>query len=168
MQACSVTPRKPPFRFRYGRAGVAAFICALAFAGCAPDYEAYGDDMPARPAVRGKRPAAAATPLKQPEVAAKPVPLPAQTLLAVPEKPDCESGGKAEEQRSASAAAAATPPAPAETANAELALRIKLEYERACYRQAEARTRELLQQLQAATGETIRAVKEQQRSAAAR
>jgi hypothetical protein len=42
--------------------------------------------------------------------------------------------------------------------NAELALRVKLEYERECYRQAEARVRDRLRQLQGSVGETIKAI----------
>jgi hypothetical protein len=43
--------------------------------------------------------------------------------------------------------------------NAELSQRIKLEYERDCFRRAEARTREKLLELQKAVGATVRAVK---------
>jgi hypothetical protein len=50
--------------------------------------------------------------------------------------------------------------APRSETNADLALRIKLEYERECYRQAEARVREQLRKLQASTSETIKAVKQ--------
>ncbi len=50
-------------------------------------------------------------------------------------------------------------PGPEQTdRNEELALRIKLEYERECYRQAEARVRERLRQLQVSVGETAKSV----------
>jgi hypothetical protein len=42
--------------------------------------------------------------------------------------------------------------------NAELALRIKLEYERECYRQAEMRVRQRLHLLQSSVGETVKSV----------
>lgn len=157
LQACSVTPCEPPLRFLHRRGRLAALLCGLAIAGCAPDYEAYSDGLPERPAVRSKR-QAAVNPAVKP-VAPKPVPVPARALLAPPAKPDCEAD-TADEQRVASLA----PPAP--DTNADLALRIKLEYERECYRQAEARMRERLQQLQASTGETIKAVQEMERSVA--
>jgi hypothetical protein len=50
------------------------------------------------------------------------------------------------------------PPSPEVERNAELALRIKLEYERECYRQAEMRVRERLHQLQSSIGETVKSV----------
>ena len=56
------------------------------------------------------------------------------------------------------ASAAATPaPAPQADGNADLALRIKLEYERECYKQAESRVRQRLQNLQAWTVDTVKA-----------
>jgi hypothetical protein len=42
--------------------------------------------------------------------------------------------------------------------NAELAVRIKLEYERECYRQAEIRVRDRLRQLQGSVSETIKSI----------
>jgi hypothetical protein len=42
--------------------------------------------------------------------------------------------------------------------NAELALRIKLEYERECYRQAEIRVRDRLRQLQGSVSESIKSI----------
>ena len=56
------------------------------------------------------------------------------------------------------ASAATVPPSPDADRNAELALRIKLEYERECYRQAEMRVRERLHQLQSSIGETVKSV----------
>jgi len=40
-----------------------------------------------------------------------------------------------------------------------MALRVKLEYERACYRQAEIQVRKRLRQLQGSVGETIKSAK---------
>jgi hypothetical protein len=56
------------------------------------------------------------------------------------------------------ASAAMVPPSPDADRNAEMALRIKLEYERECYRQAEARVRERLHQLQSSISETVKSV----------
>jgi hypothetical protein len=42
--------------------------------------------------------------------------------------------------------------------NAELAMRVKLEYERECYRQAEMRSRDRLRQLQSSVGGSIKSV----------
>jgi hypothetical protein len=124
-----------------------ACVLALALAGCAPDYDAYTDAVSERAVTRPKK-----------HVAAKPVPLPNQALLAPQRQPDCEAE-MADAQRLASLA-------PLEPdANADLALRIKLEYERECYRQAEMRVRDRLQKLQASTTDTIKAVKQMEQSA---
>jgi hypothetical protein len=56
------------------------------------------------------------------------------------------------------ASPATVPPSPEVERNAELALRIKLEYERECYRQAEMRVRQRLHQLQSSVGETVKSV----------
>jgi hypothetical protein len=50
------------------------------------------------------------------------------------------------------------PPKVDEDRNADLALRIKLQYERECYRQAEMRVRDRLRQLQSSVSETIKSV----------
>ena len=92
-----------------------------------------------------------------PKVAAKPIPLPAQALLTPHRQPDCESD-LPDGQKVASLA----PLQP--DANADLAMRIKLDYERECYRQAELRVRESLQKLQTSTGATIKAVKEMEQA----
>jgi hypothetical protein len=95
------------------------------------------------------------------------IPLPDRALLETPAEPDC---GAAQGPRrpgrpeSATATAGLATPTAAEEgaagdANADLALRIKLEYERECYRQAEARMRDRLKQLQASTTQTVKAVK---------
>jgi hypothetical protein len=57
-----------------------------------------------------------------------------------------------------SASAAMVPPSPDADRSAELALRIKLEYERECYRQAEKRVRDRLRQLQGSVSETIKSI----------
>ena len=90
-------------------------------------------------------------------LAKKAVPLPSQALLAPQGTPDCEGKGQGQQLASTDASAVV---APRPETNADLALRIKLEYERECYRQAEARVREQLRKLQASTSETIKAVKQ--------
>jgi len=78
------------------------------------------------------------------------IPLPDQALLTTQPEPDCEAKPTAPD-----AAKSEQPSDP----NADLALRIKLEYERECYRRAEMRVRERLQRLQSSTANTIKAVK---------
>ena len=76
-----------------------------------------------------------------------------QARLASPPKAECEEEAAAAEKKAAQA--------PAERdANAELALRIRLEYERECYRQAELRVRKQLQALQSAAREAVKAAGE--------
>ena len=145
---------------RISGAVIAVIACAVASGGCAQDFDdAYsvyysGDAAPRKTAkIKPKTPQ---------------IPLPDQALLESPAEPDC---GAAQAPRrpgrpeSATATAGLATPAAAsdggasDDANADLAIRIKLEYERECYRQAEARTRERLKQLQASTTQTVKAVK---------
>jgi hypothetical protein len=81
-----------------------------------------------RPAAKTDRPAAARAQ----------IPLPNRTLLVAPAEFNCEK--------------AATPN------EADAALRARLDYERQCYRHAAMILRDRLQGLQAAVGETIKAV----------
>ena len=128
-----------------GRARRAVVICALALTGCVPAYSHHTESLSDVPVAGAKR-----------QAAKKAVPLPSQALLAPQGTPDCE--GKGQQLASSDTSATVVPPRP-ET-NADLALRIKLEYERECYRQAEARVREQLRKLQASASETIKAVKQ--------
>ena len=129
---------------------IACFAAPLA--GCAPPY--YDDDF-SRPRARSEAR----------------VPLPRAALLSPQSPPDCgeRNGGDQPTARSApkrvtdavvpeAASAAMVPPGPAADRDVELAARIKLEYERECYRQAELRVRERLRQLQSSVGETIKPV----------
>lgn len=136
--------RKNPFLGMQvrARARCAMVACALSLAGCAQAYSDYTETVSDRPAIGPRR-----------QVAKKAIPLPNQALLTVPGKPDCEASGQQ------LASAAGVPSLPSEK-NADLALRIKLEYERECYRQAESRVREQLRKLQASASETVRAVKQ--------
>ena len=136
-------PRSDGLRAR-GGARRAVVICALALTGCVPAYSNYTESFSDGPVAGSKR-----------QAAKKAVPLPSQALLAPQGTPDCESKGQQLASTDASVAMAPRP----ET-NADLALRIKLEYERECYRQAEARVRDQLRRLQASASETIKAVKQ--------
>jgi hypothetical protein len=132
-------------------------VIAAVLGGCAQDFdEDYGVYYSANSAAQQR------TAKIKPKI-----PLPDRALLETPAEPDC---GAAQAPRrpgrpeSATATAGlATPTAAEEGAagdgNADLALRIKLEYERECYRQAEARMRDRLKQLQAFTTQTVKAVK---------
>jgi hypothetical protein len=84
------------------------------------------------------------------------IPLPDQELLTPPPEFDCEfkttSVDEPSDQPPPSPTRAQADPSPA------VALRMKLDYERECYRRAEIILRDRLRQLQAAVGETIEAV----------
>lgn len=97
------------------------------------------------------------------------MPAPSQALLTPEHEPTCESDPvitdkarqaptrvaklqREETSAHASDVSDAQQPAP----DADLALRIKLEYERECYKQAEGRVRARLQKLQAWTAETAK------------
>jgi len=114
----------------------------------------------------------------RPKVAARAaakIPLPNRSLLTPEVEPKCEdvksaTGGlktASVEARHAAdssrASTGATAPPTASDAEGSLSLRIKLEYERECYRQAELRTRGRLNQLQESVGATIKAVEAQGR-----
>jgi hypothetical protein len=68
-----------------------------------------------------------------------------RALLVPPSKPECEMAASGQRL------------APQGEVDADLALRIKLEYERECYRRAEARVRRQLRALQAAVKENVEA-----------
>jgi hypothetical protein len=85
------------------------------------------------------------------------IPLPRRTLLTPPPDVDCTF------KDSSDAADSAPSPTPAQ---AIAAVRMKLDYERQCYRHNEIILLNDLEQLQAAVGETIKAVTGHERSAA--
>ena len=108
----------------------------LALAGCAPEYDGYAYAVsdtavaaPRKPAVRR-------------------MPAPDAALLAPERKPDCEPDAaiaqkaqparvaRREREDGAANAAEMTDAQPLPAADADLALRIRLEYERECYKQA--------------------------------
>jgi hypothetical protein len=112
--------------WRRSRAGrLACCACGLVLGGCAAVCDEYTDGF----AGRGPR-AVGSIPVARREA-----------LLRTPPRPACETDAP-DKQRDAGAAP--------NGAEASLALRIKLEYERECYRQAEKRVREQLRALQAA------------------
>jgi hypothetical protein len=115
----------------------------LVQAGCASDHSDYGYAVSPASASVAKKPSA------------KRVPSPDQALLAPQRKPDCESGAAIAE--TAHTPEGAQPASSASDAGVDMALRIKLEYERECYKQAEIRARERLLRLQAWTAETVKA-----------
>ena len=151
----------------------------MAVVGCAPHYHEPGDAM--------FDAAGAAAPSK-PRSKVK-IPVPSRALLTPQAEPKCDdiknaAGGgppaKAEPKRLASTeaadeiaraaayagqstAAAGSPPPGIGDADASLALRIKLEYERECYRQAELRARNRLHQLQESVGATVKVVETRSR-----
>jgi hypothetical protein len=95
---------------------------------------------------------------------AKKIPLPDRALLETQPAPDCEARAmqRGDKERRVDAAAFVKPAIPDDASadpNADLAFRIKLEYERECYRQAERRVRDQLKALQTSTTQTIDAVK---------
>lgn len=76
-----------------------------------------------------------------------------RSLLETPAEPDCGTQKSPDRLQTASAARELTTqsiPDSAGDPNADLAMRIKLEYERECFRLAEQRMRDRVKQLQAA------------------
>lgn len=142
--------------------GVAVTLAIFALPGCVPVYYVaeYTEAADAGPRARTR---------------AKPsVPVPKPALLAPQGPPDCGEVKAAElkaatadpkrmanamggEQASVADVLSNAGPEPSDP-NAALAMRIKLEYERECYRQAEERVRARLQELQGSVKETIRSV----------
>jgi hypothetical protein len=141
---------------RVASCALAAVTLAISpMSGCAPVHLA-ADLAEAADAGPRKRPRT------KPRVAS-----PKAALLAPQAPPDCGEAKTAEPNAKPMARAMAGKPAPAADAlpntggepadpEAVLALRIKLEYERECYRQAEARVRARLQELQGSVKETIK------------
>jgi len=107
---------------------------ALALVGCAEVFDAFAQSSTASAGSSRKEPGAR-------------VPLPDRELLAAQPEPDCEVKSTTSDGEKSGVQ---TDP------NADLALRIRLEYERECYRKAEMRARARLEQLQASTAETIK------------
>jgi len=86
-------------------------------------------------------------------------------------EPGCEL--EAPQEKSGEGAEQTQPPAPPwepnrkqgqGNTNAALGLRIRLEYERDCFRRAEMQTRDRLHRLQASVGKTIKTVKRIERN----
>jgi len=101
------------------------------------------------------------------------VPLPERALLQPQSEPGCELKASQEEGGEPSIRSGGQLPAPPPESyrklgqvdsNAALGLRMRLEYERDCFRRAEIQARDRLHQLQAAVGETIKSVKRIERN----
>jgi hypothetical protein len=128
------------------RVVLASMGCGLMLGGCAALCDEYTDGSVGRAARRAQTAESATFAGRK------------AALLRAPTKPECET-----QTADVHSAAVAAP----STSNADLALRIKLEYERECYRQAEARVREQLLSLQAAVAEAMKAAHGTTASAAA-
>ena len=171
--ACSV------LRGRLRSRVVVAAAAAVALVGCAPQYREVGDAMfdaadagaPSRPRSKTRIPVpsrALLTPQAEPRCEETKTaahdgghgpPQPAKSNPKRMASTDAASGiAKAVQSPEPSAASAGTAPPNLSDPNAGLARRIKLEYERECYRQAEVRARNRLHQLQDSVGATIKAV----------
>jgi hypothetical protein len=113
---------------------LAAGMSAALFSGCAADHS-HGD------AVRS---------------AGVRVPRPAQALLVPPKEPVCTSSGSGS---STETKQLQRDPGNAQSpADAALSQRVRLEFERNCFQQAEKRARTQLLRLQGAVGKTIRSL----------
>jgi len=99
--------------------------------------------------------------------ARKPIPLPRRALLTPPPEVDCEFKDSSRED-----AGGAPRPGPARARGAaaqdDAAVRMKLDYERQCYRHEEMILRDGLRLLQVSMGETIKAINRSERTAAKR
>ncbi len=113
---------------------VLAVGCGLVLGGCAALCDEYTDDYAARSARRAPTAESATFAARK------------AALLRPPRTPACETGPADKPSGDAPIAT-----------NAVLALRIKLEYERECYRQAERRVRAQLLSLQALVADATKA-----------
>jgi hypothetical protein len=127
-------------------------LCAFLLLGCTSEYSQQGSNPPSTRLA---------------------ISLPERALLQPQDEPGCElkasqkEGGEGAEERGK-----LQPQSPADSSrklgqvdsNAALGLRIKLEYERDCFRRAEIQARNRLHRLQAAVGKTIKTVKRIERN----
>lgn len=108
--------------------------------------------------------AAGAMPSEEPAELSRRIPLPPAAMLAAAPVPSCSAAASTASATPPAAPApaaappAATAPAAEPAADATLAQRLKLEFERDCYKAAEAQMRRRLARLQAAARATARAV----------
>jgi hypothetical protein len=136
-----------------------AIVCTAALVGCA-EFNDHADSMPRATSATTHRSAIAS---RKPKI-----PLPDRALLKPQDEPDC--GLQVAQQTPNNDERAAT--SGTETGsisrggpNTELAQRIALEYERECYRMAEARVRARLRQLQLSMARMARAVRSAEQGA---
>lgn len=113
---------------------LAVAVCAVVLAGCYPRYTECS--------LTTSR--AANTGTSTGPSSRTPIPLPSRALLTPQAEPNCEFKSTGLDQ--------GTDP------NPDLALRMKLDYERQCYRHAAMIARNHLQRLQASVGETMKVV----------
>jgi len=134
--------------------GAAAFAIVAAAAllpACGPAYHgadfADNTDAGMRPRQRAKPrvPSALLKPLAPPDCGESPA-----TDARPPAAPETAQPAAASTTQPEGGGAAGSP------SNAQLALRVRLEYERECYRQAEARARARLDELQRKVKETVK------------
>jgi hypothetical protein len=107
----------------------------------------------------------------RPQSAKSIIPLPERALMQPQGEPGCESEAPREksseggaEQRQSQREWEPNHKQGQGDTNAALGLRIRLEYERDCFRRAELQTRDRLHRLQAAVGKTIKTVKRIERN----
>jgi hypothetical protein len=125
---------------------LAAVVCAAMLGGCAQDFDLDQEFKPYYP------PNSADSVAPKRVAKAKPKAQPAdRALLEAPSEPDCGASKRPTRPGTAAATAELATQSLNDSAepNADLAMRIKLEYERECYRQAEQRMRDRVKRLQA-------------------
>ena len=136
-----------------------AIICTATLVGCA-EYSGHTDSMPRAISTTTHRSAIAS---RKPKI-----PLPDRALLKPQDEPDCglqvaQQAPNNDERTATSGMETGT--ISRDGPSAELAQRIALEYERECYRMAEARVRARLRQLQFSMARMARAVRSAEHSA---
>jgi hypothetical protein len=136
-----------------------AIVCTVALVGCA-EFNGHADSMPRETTATAHRSAIAS---RKPKI-----PLPDRALLRPQDEPDCGMQVAQETPNNDERAATTgmeTGSIPRGGPNTELAQRIALEYERECYRVAEARVRARLKQLQFSMARMARAVRSAEQGA---
>ena len=117
-----------------------ALLCAVALAGCGPGPAQFAAPVVIRTAAPPKP--SMREPSMRELAVREPIPLPEPALLVPPSEPPCEFTGSD----------------PADAA------RVRLDYERQCYRHAEIIVRDRLRALQVALEETVSAVRRSERA----
>lgn len=134
----SARVRSPPRVIKLSFFYLALAMCAVALTGCA---DCYDNDIPELPRAH----------FTAPQNTTSRVALLSSDLLSPTQEPNCE--GEETTRRDTSMP----------DQNSDLALRIKLEYDKACYQQAEERTRERLNRLQSALAAKFKILQKEQK-----